>query len=314
MSSPRPTNTTSSSTENPMSTDVVATHKSGGLPALNFTPENVATIRDQICKPKNRDASDSELALFLSRCQRTGLDPLAGQIVAVFRNDKNAGTEKMSMQVTVEGQRAIANATGEYIGSDREWCASDGQWVDVWLDQENPPAAARVTVRRLREGNTLVEQRAVVAWHEADGHTSKYPSPFWKSQPAHMLAKTAEARALKIAFPGEIASAQETVTAEPPAPRGDQAAPADLPDWALEPTAEQWKHAGQTWFELANQLNVGREATEDSWRTMFRSFGNRKTLGMAMALADGLAELILNIPKMPEAQAPVEGSATEEPS
>lgn len=312
MTAARPNSTT---TENPMSIDVApATSKTGGLPALTFTPGQIEVIRDQVCKPRNRDASDEELALFLARCQRTGLDPLAGQIVAVFRNDKNAGDEKMSMQVTVEGQRALAGGTGEYVGSDREWCASDGQWRDVWLDPENPPAAARVTVRRQR-GDQLIQQRAVVAWHEADGHTSKYPSPFWKSQPAHMLAKTAEARALKIAFPGEIASAQEAVAAPaPPAAADSPTGETALPAWALEPTAEQWKDAGQTWFELAQKLNVGREATEDSWRTMARAFGNRKTVGLATALSDGLAELILNIPNVPAAEPPVDGSATEEPS
>jgi phage recombination protein Bet len=271
------------------STDVSTASAPAALPSLTFTESQVRVIRDQICRPKERDATPEEFALFLSRCERTGLDPLAGQIVAVFRKNKaKGGAEEMAMQVTVEGQRAIANATGEYIGSDREWCAADGQWTDVWLDPKNPPAAARVTVHRLR-GDRVIDQKAVVAWHEADG-ASQYPSPFWKSQPAHMLAKTAEARALKIAFPAELAQAQEAVAT--PEPAGDGA----LPGWAQPASDAEWRQAGETFGELVRALNVGREAAEDAWRGMTRSFPGHRPQGFARAVTDGLAVLVQNVP------------------
>jgi phage recombination protein Bet len=152
-----------------------------------FTPEQVQLIHKTLMPP---GAGYDQMALFLHQCARTGLDPLAKQIYAL-----NVGG-KLSVQVGIDGFRSIAERTGEMDGRDGPyWCGPDGQWSDVWLDG-NPPAAARVTI--YRKGQTH-GYTATALWSEYGKHTG-----VWKTMPALMLAKCAEALALRQAFPADL--------------------------------------------------------------------------------------------------------------
>lgn len=157
-------------------------------------------VKDQICKPRWRPASDAELAYFISVCRRTKLDPFGRQICAVFRKDD--GHEKMSIQTTIDGFRVIAQRTGEWEGYAGlpQWCDSDGQWHEgVWLYRDRSPIAARVGV--WRRGH---REPAVGVAHLEMFKVSV--SPMWKTgaRDAHMLAKCAEALAFRRAFPQDL--------------------------------------------------------------------------------------------------------------
>jgi hypothetical protein len=109
----------------------------------------------------------------------------------------------MSVQVTIDGFRSIAERTGQYIGSDALWCGPDGVWKDVWLEK-GPPAAAKVVVKRLVQGQ-IATSSAVAIYNEykatdKDGNITK----FWRDMAALMIAKVAEALALRKAFPLDL--------------------------------------------------------------------------------------------------------------
>lgn len=158
-----------------------------------------------------RDANDSELALFLAICKRTGLDPFARQIFFVRRGGIG------QTNASIDGFRAVAERSGSYEGQIGPlWCGEDGVWKDVWLGNTTP-SAAKVGVYRKGFREPLY---AVANFHAYNAN-----SPIWKKMPALMLAKCAESLALRRAFPlelsglyteDEMGQAEEPLLVNPP--------------------------------------------------------------------------------------------------
>jgi phage recombination protein Bet len=158
--------------------------------------------RELLARTLCNGASRDELDLFFNICERTGLDPFARQIYAVRRYDRKAGREVMQTQVSIDGFRLVAQRSGEYAGQTAvAYCGTDGRWVDVWLNEE-PPAAARVGVYR----KGFVEAVTAIALFREYAQRSKdgYLTGMWGKMPTVMIAKCAEALALRKAFPAEL--------------------------------------------------------------------------------------------------------------
>lgn len=177
------------------------------------------------------DANEDEFTLAVIFCQRTRLDPLSGQ-VNFIRRFSRGGPSTVKPQVSIDGFRLIAERTGAYAGQVGPWwCGEDGLWHEVWVDDRRPPKAARVGV--LRHGFTE-PLYAVAHWRSyVQKDREGRPTKFWMSMPEVMLAKVAEALALRKAFPHELGgvySTDEMMQAdnEEPAP-ARPAAPAPSP-------------------------------------------------------------------------------------
>jgi phage recombination protein Bet len=155
-----------------------------------FTKDDIEAARNMICK----EAPDEIIRLILHRCSQLGCDPLARMIYAVLRKGK------WQLQSSIDLFRSIASADADYGGQDGPfWCGSDGLWKDVWLAKEKP-AAAKVGV--YRKGFSAPTY-AVANW---DAYAVTGDQGFmWNKMPALMLAKTAEALALRKSFPQKLA-------------------------------------------------------------------------------------------------------------
>ena len=165
-----------------------------------FSAEQIDLIKQTICK----GATDNELRLFLYQATRTGLDPLSRQIYSLERREQRDGqwVKVRSIQTSIDGLRLIAERSGKYAGQvGPEWCDADGIWHDVWIDKR-PPAAARVGVLR----KDFEQPCFGVARFDSYAQKTKdgAPTRMWATMGDVMIAKCAEALALRKAFPHEL--------------------------------------------------------------------------------------------------------------
>jgi phage recombination protein Bet len=165
-----------------------------------FSADQIDLIKRTICK----GSTDDELRLFLYQAGRTGLDPLARQIYSIERREYRDGQwiKARSIQTSIDGFRLIAERSGKYAGQvGPYWCGADGQWQDAWIAAESP-IAARVGVLRtdFKEPCWGVARFDAYAQKTKDG----IPTRMWKTMGDVMVAKCAEALALRKAFPQEL--------------------------------------------------------------------------------------------------------------
>src|SRR5690349_18192022 len=158
---------------------------------MELSREKIDLIKQTVAK----GATDLELEMFFHACKRTGLDPLMKQIYAIKRWNSQEQRNTMAIQTGIDGYRLIADRTGCYAGS------SDAEYE---LNDEGYPGTAKVTVTKLVNG-VPCQFTASARWKEycQIGKDGK-PTSMWNKMPFLMLAKCAEALALRKAFPAEL--------------------------------------------------------------------------------------------------------------
>lgn len=158
---------------------------------FDYEPNFVETVKNTFAK----DATDNELRLFLQTAKRTGLDPFARQIFCIKRWDSSVGGNVMSVQISIDGFRAIADRTERYVPSKEPVYSFDANG-------------------QLESATAYIKKFVAGAWHEiaATAFYSEYvqtkkdgnPNSMWQRMPRLMLAKCAESLVLRKAFPAEL--------------------------------------------------------------------------------------------------------------
>lgn len=152
-----------------------------------YTKDKIDLLRNTVCK----GASDNELQLFLHVCKRTGLDPLMKQIYSISRGNQR------TIQTGIDGLRLIAERTGRY---------TPGKEPTFVYDDKGQLISATSYIKKLTPDGI---------WHDVSAtcflcEYNPGNNPMWKKMPHVMLAKCAEAAALRRAFPAEMSGLYTT--------------------------------------------------------------------------------------------------------
>jgi phage recombination protein Bet len=274
-------------------------------PSTKLGPDQVELIKRTICS----GASDDELALFLEVCQRTGLNPFARQVYAVKRWDRQANRQVMAIQTSIDGFRLIAERSGRYAGQLGPFWSADGrEWLEVWLDTQRPPAAAKVAVLRSDFKEPLW---AVATWEQYKQEGKQGLTSMWLRMGPLMLAKCAESLALRRAFPQELSglyTAEEMAQASPreivdvvtgevlpaeipkPKPEAPDPEPATI---GKDKQRAVWKIAAVRVKELAERGDVAANAEPDMvMRDLLKAWGLEHTADIPRKLYEPFVALV----------------------
>lgn len=204
------------------------------LRSLDFTNNQLALIRKTVAADTNQD----EFELFVHTAKHLRLDPLRRQIYAFVYNKNDAKKRKMSIITGIDGFRTIADRTGCYRPDEEEptfeidaaakapanpagiikatvrvWKHSHGAWHKVTASaywEEYAP---------LKEGWTdTIQVDTGQKWPDGNPKMRTEPKPGatrtltldtsgqWGKMPRVMLAKVAEALALRKAWPDDFSN------------------------------------------------------------------------------------------------------------
>ena len=181
----------------------------------DFTPAQLRTIRETVAA----DTNAHEFDLFMNAARNYGLDPFRKQISAIVFNKDKGDRRRMAIIVGRDGLRVIAARCGDYRPADRPT-----QFVidDALKSETNPKGL-------LSAGVTLYKQDKKGDWYSVYGEAfwdefapvkdewaydaekgQRAPTGkqtvdgTWAKMPTLMLAKCAEAQALRAGWPEQF--------------------------------------------------------------------------------------------------------------
>ena len=243
-----------------------------------------------------RDISKPEMRVFMHYCQRTGLDPFSKQIYLIPTKNGHA------VQVGIDGFRIIASRAARRDGvllsyGPTKWIDDDEVPHEVWI-RNDPPAAASITVYvDGRPFSGTVSYRSFAQLRNG----KPIPGSSWADKPDHMLAKCAEAQALRRAFPHDLAGIQtddeagrsgnraphfSAQQAEAPTPRKPRRQPAPEPP---EPDPEYLKQVIGAQFRRLGLDGIDNAEERDAYLRLLTGEEDLASLTiehMARAVAD----------------------------
>ncbi len=186
-----------------------------------FTGSQLALIRRTVAN----DCNDSEFDLFVTVARNAGLDPFRKQISALVFNKAKADKRRMAIVTTIDGLRVIASRSGRYRPDEEE---ARYEYDPELKGPTNPLGLVKASVKiwiadTAREGGwrpvmgvAYWDEFAPISdeWGEDPETGRRRPTGKktldtggnWSRMPRVMLAKCAEAQALRKAFPEDLSA------------------------------------------------------------------------------------------------------------
>jgi len=161
-----------------------------------LTSEQIAILKQSGVIPF--DAPAEQVLLFAAICKERGLSAFSKEIYLVGYSDRQSGGKKFTPIVGIGGFRKLAGVTGQFAGCDdaKFDLMADGSYktASQYTGTEKPNTCT-ITVYRLL-GGMRCPFTATVKFSEFSTGMQK-----WVTMPFQMIAKVAEAHALRKGFP-----------------------------------------------------------------------------------------------------------------
>lgn len=207
--------------------NVVALRPSTAL--RDYTPEQMSLIRRTVAV----DTTPDEFNMFIEIARRAGLDPFRKQLYCLVYNKDKPDKRKVAFITGIDGFRAMAARNGDYRPDDAEPAFERDEAV---RDPEiNPQGFVKATVKAFkRHGGEWHPVVGVAYWNEfaplkeiwaePPGGGKRQPTGRfeidkkgnWFRMPHVMLAKCAEAQALRKGWPEDLSGIHSTEEMERP--------------------------------------------------------------------------------------------------
>lgn len=218
-----------------------------------FTQKHIALIKSQIAPT----ATQSEFELFLMMARRMRLDPLLRQLYFIKYKDK------VSYVTSIDSYRIIAHRTEQFAGTDEPMYTYDPS------AQNKKPTHCSIVVYRLVQG-IRCGFAAKVKFSEYDTNQNN-----WAKMPETMIAKVAEAHALRKAFPQDLAGVytQEEMDQAGTTPAQISGQPQTPPVKMMTEMQKQniislLKQKGQTKEDIHRYMEINFKTTDSSKLTL----------------------------------------------
>lgn len=161
-----------------------------------FDDRQIEIMRQTVAK----DVPPAEFSVFLEVCKHRQLNPFNREIYAIMRG--NSSSRQMTIQVSIDGFRLLAERSGKYRGQRGPFfCGEDGVWKEEWLSNK-PPVLAKVGIVRSDFDETIW---AIARYGSYVQFKDGIPTTMWAKMPDILLAKCAEALAIRKTFPLQVA-------------------------------------------------------------------------------------------------------------
>ena len=180
---------------------------------LDYTPAQISLIKRECAA----SSTDDEFNMFMAAARNYSLDPFRKQICQIVFNAKNAERRRAAIVITRDGKRVMAQRCGDYRPASKPPEYVEG---DEARDPDTNPQgliSASVVLHMQDASGNWQDVYGEAEWDEcapvkdegAFCETKRRKAPtgkkiidgMWKKMPRLMLAKCAEAQALRAGWP-----------------------------------------------------------------------------------------------------------------
>ncbi|MDK4703865.1 phage recombination protein Bet [Rhizobium sp. CNPSo 4062] len=184
---------------------------------FDMSPRQIALVKSTVA----RDTNDDEFNLYMEVAKAKGLDPFLGQIIPMVFSKNDAAKRKMTIIISRDGQRVIAQRCGDYRPASKPPTYEIDKNLISPLNPQGIVSATVYLWKQDQKDGTWYEVAGQAFWDEfapikdewakndngksyKTGKQTLDDSGNWCRMPRLMIAKCAEMQALRAGWPEQF--------------------------------------------------------------------------------------------------------------